>query len=228
MATPSHIGIIIDGNRRWAKARKRPTLVGHRAGLRNVKIVARAAFRQGVKIVTIFAFSTENWQRDQKEVDYLIKLFTTLVKTEIKELIKNDIKVRFFGRAGDFPASMRQAMKEAAKLSSKGKSGQLNVCLSYGGRDEIVRAVKKIIKSGLPAQEIDEEIISRSLDTAYLPDPDLIIRTSGEQRLSGFLTWQSVYSELYFSPKFWPDFGPDDLAAAIFEYKRRCRRFGAN
>jgi len=228
MAIPSHIGIIIDGNRRWAKARKRSTLVGHREGLKNVKIVTRAAFKQGVKIVTIFAFSTENWHRDKKEVDYLIKLFTSLVRTEIKGLIKNGIKVKFFGRVNDFPVSMRQAMKEAASFSSKGQSGQLNVCLSYGGRDEIVRAVKKIVKSRRPAQEVNEALINRSLDTVGLPDPDLIIRTSGEQRLSGFLTWQSVYSELYFSPKFWPDFGPDDLAAAISEYQRRRRRFGAN
>lgn len=225
---PVHIGIILDGNRRWAKEHGRPTLEGHRQGLNNVKTIARQAFKKGVKIMTIFAFSTENWRRDKVEVAYLMKLFRIFIKREVTILSRDGIKVRFFGRLADFDAGMRLAMKKAERETRGGSKGQLNVCLSYGGRDEIIRAVKKIIKSEKSASEVSEELIEKNLDSAGLPDPDLIIRTSGEQRLSGFLPWQAVYSELYFAKKHWPAFGPHDLDIALRDYAKRQRRFGGN
>ena len=228
MNIPQHIGFILDGNRRFAAAKGRSKLYGHRQGVNNVKVITRAAFKQGVKIVTVFAFSTENWRRDSDEVEYLMKLLSTFISREVKSLARQGIKVCFFGRLNDFTPAIKKEIAAATRLTKDGQSGQLNICLSYGGRDEIVRAVKKIIKQGTPVSEVNEELISQQLDTVGLADPDLIIRTSGEQRLSGFLTWQSVYSELYFSPKFWPEFSPDDLALAIREYGRRQRRFGAN
>ncbi len=228
MNIPQHIGFILDGNRRFAAAKGRSKLYGHRQGVNNVKVITREAFKQGVKIVTMFAFSTENWRRDSDEVEYLMKLLSTFISREVKSLARQGIKLCFFGRLNDFTPAIKKEIAAATCLTKDGQSGQLNICLSYGGRDEIVRAVKKIIKQGTAAAEVNEELISQQLDTVGLADPDLIIRTSGEQRLSGFLTWQSVYSELYFSPKFWPEFSPDDLALAIKEYNRRQRRFGAN
>lgn len=225
---PKHIGIILDGNRRWARAQGLPTLSGHRAGLDNVRRIARLAFKRGVHIVTVFAFSTENWKRDAKEVRYLLGLFRRFVKKEAAALGREGVKVKFLGRLGDFSPEVRQEMRDAEKATAKGKAGQCNVCLSYGGRDEIVRAVRKITASGKKGKEITEELISSNLDTAGLPDPDLIIRTSGELRLSGFLAWQAVYSELYFEPKYWPDYGEKDLDKALSAYTKRRRRFGAN
>jgi undecaprenyl diphosphate synthase len=225
---PAHIGIILDGNRRWARSQGLPPLEGHRRGLDNVKIIARQAFKRGVAIMTIFAFSTENWRRDKKEVSYLMGLFRIFIKREVASLAREGVRVRFFGRLSDFDAGMRLEMKRAEKETKNGLKGQLNVCLSYGGRDEVVRALKKVIKTGKRGREISESLISQNLDSAGLPDPDLIIRTSGEQRLSGFLTWQSVYSELYFTKKHWPAFSPRDLDLALRDYAKRQRRFGAN
>ena len=225
---PVHIGIILDGNRRWAKSRRLPTFEGHRRGLDNVRKIAKEVFARGIKIMTVFAFSTENWHRDPAEVSYLLGLFKRFIDRETKALLKNGIKLKFFGRRNDFDKETRLAMKRAEQATRLGKKGQLNVCLSYGGRDEIVRAVRKIAASGKRAGEINEDLISARLDSAGLPDPDLIIRTSGEQRLSGFLTWQAVYSEIYFTHKHWPAFKTADLKAALDDYARRQRRFGAN
>ncbi len=224
---PVHVGIILDGNRRWAREQGRPSLMGHRAGLDNIKTIARAAFEKGVQIMTVFAFSTENWHRDQKEVAYLMKLFSSLIKSQTAELARHGIRVKFFGRLADFNQEMRTEMKKTERLTKGGGVGQLNICLSYGGRDEIVRALRKMVRSGVKARDISEETISANLDTAGLADPDLIIRTSGEKRLSGFLAWQSVYSELYFTPKYWPSFTPRDLGVALKHYAKRRRRFGA-
>lgn len=223
--TPKHIGIILDGNRRWAQEKKLSSFEGHRYGLNNIKNITRHAFKLGVEIVTVFAFSTENWQREKKEVDYLMKLFKLFLKKEVTALIKQGIKIKFFGRLNDFSEAMFKEMKKIENLTKDGKNGQFNICLSYGGRDEIVRAVNKLINA---KEKITEELISKKLDSSGLADPDLIIRTSGEQRLSGFLTWQSVYSELYFTKKYWPAFTKADLELALKEYSKRKRRFGAN
>lgn len=225
---PAHIGIILDGNRRWAKEANLPSFEGHRRGFDNIKVIVKQAFKKGVKIVTVFAFSTENWHREKKEVAYLINLFQSFIKIEVLELARVGVKIKFFGRLTDFSAEMYSEMQKAEKMTKDGSAGQLNVCLSYGGRDEIIRAIKKIAKSKKSLEKISEDMISKNLDSANLPDPDLIIRTSGEQRLSGFLTWQAVYSELYFSDKYWPAFSPEDLDLALDEYSKRKRRFGAN
>lgn len=225
---PLHLGIILDGNRRWAKNQNLPSLEGHRRGLDNIRQIARQAFDRGVKIITVFAFSTENWQRDPKEVAYLLRLFRLFIGRESRALFKKGISLKFFGRLRDFDADIRASIKGAEKTTEPGQRGRLNVCLSYGGRDEIVRAVQKIVRDKIPSSKISEATINDRLDSAGLPDPDLIIRTSGEQRLSGFLTWQSVYSEIYFTKKHWPDFRAQDLDAAFSDYARRQRRFGAN
>lgn len=224
---PIHVGLILDGNRRWAKARSRPVWAGHRAGINNIKRITAQAFKRGVKIITVFAFSTENWRRQPEEVEYLMSLFSKFIASEADKLAKRGWRIKFFGRLADFKPDLRKNMRASERISRQGSTGQLNVCLSYGGRDEIVRAVKKIIRAKKPAEAVDEKLIGRHLDTAGLPDPDLIIRTSGEKRLSGFLSWQSAYSELLFVDKYWPDFGPADLDEALAEYEKRQRRFGA-
>ncbi len=225
---PLHLGIILDGNRRWARAKGLSTIEGHRRGFFQVKKIARHAYKRGIKILTVYAFSTENWQRSKEEVNYLMRLFKLFVNKELTELIESGIKINFFGRIEDFDKKMQKDIERAQAKSKAGQAGVFNVCLSYGGRDEIVRAVKKIAKQQIPAEKINEQLIADNLDSAGLPDPDMIIRTSGEQRLSGFLTWQSVYSELYFPSKHWPDFDTKDLDEAITQYQKRNRRFGGN
>lgn len=223
---PNHLGIILDGNRRWAKERKLSSFEGHRHGLNNIKTIVEHAFKEGIQVVTVFAFSTENWHREKKEVDYLMKLFKLFLQKEVVALVKKGVKIKFFGRLSDFSAGMFKEMKKIEKITKNGINGQFNICLSYGGRDEIIRAVNKLIKD--KKQVITEEMISNNLDSQGLADPDLIIRTSGEKRLSGFLTWQTVYSELYFTNKYWPAFTKADLELALKEYSQRKRRFGAN
>lgn len=228
MKTPYHIGIILDGNRRWAKKNSFSTLKGHKRGLDNLKKIVKHAYKRKVKIITVYAFSTENWNRDEKEVSYLLKLFNSFIKNEVNKLSKEGVKIKFFGRLNDFNLNLQKKIKEAELKTKKNNKGQLNICLSYGGRDEIIRAIKKIIKKEIKETEVTEKLICQNLDSCGLKDPDLIIRTSGEQRLSGFLTWQGVYSELYFSKKYWPEFNENDFDLALEEYSKRKRRFGAN
>lgn len=223
---PRHIGIILDGNRRWARARNLPTLEGHRRGYQNIKRIALSAFKSGVEILTVYAFSTENWRREKKEVEYLLKLFRLLVDREADLLMKKGVRINFFGRRQDFDKSLQDGMKQIERRTKGNRKGVLNICLSYGGRDEIVRAVRKLAAKKVAPRDITEDSISANLDSAAWPDPDLIIRTSGEQRLSGFLTWQSVYSELYFTQKHWPEFDSGDLSQALESYGRRGRRYG--
>lgn len=223
---PKHIGIILDGNRRWARERNLPSIEGHRQGFENVKTIARHAFDRGVKILTLYAFSTENWKRSKEEVDYLMDLFKLLVTTEISKLAKEGVKVNIFGRRSDFDEGLQKYIKQAEEQTKDNDKAILNICLSYGGHDEIVRAVNKILQAG--EAEVTEELIEKNLDSAGLPDPDLIIRTSGEQRLSGFLTWQSVYSEFYFPEVHWPAFDKKDFDIALDVFAKRKRRFGGN
>ena len=228
MQIPKHIGIILDGNRRWARNKDLPTFEGHRQGFENLKKITLCAFDKGIEILTVYAFSTENWSRDKKEVAYLMDLFRLLINKEINTLAKQGVKVNFFGRREDFADDIQKSMTTALEKTKDGKKGILNICLSYGGRDELVRAYKKISQAGITADQITEDIISQNIDSAGMLDPDMIIRTSGEQRLSGFLTWQSVYSEFYFPETDWPDFSQADLDLAIEEFDKRHRRFGAN
>lgn len=225
---PYHIAIILDGNRRWAKSRGLTSLEGHKRGFENVKKIAKYAFSQGVKVLTVYAFSTENWKRDKEEVAYLMNLFRLLLTKEIKQLKKDGVKINFFGRLDDFDDNLKKLMVRARQDTAENNKGLLNICLSYGGRDELVRAFKKIVDQKIATQDINEELISDNLDSAGVSDPDLIIRTSGELRLSGFLTWQSVYSELYFPKVHWPDFDTKEFDKAISEFQHRQRRFGGN
>ncbi len=225
---PQHIGIILDGNRRWAKKRKLNTFKGHKNGFENLKKISNYAFDKGVKILTVFAFSTENWKRTKKEINYLLKLFKILVEEESKELKKRGIKLVILGNIDKFDKELKNGIKKATKLTKNGKNGILNVCLNYGGREEILNAIKNIIKNKVKINKINNELINKYLYTKGQIDPDLIIRTSGELRLSGFLTWQGVYSELFFSKKNWPNFKNKDLDKVILEYNKRKRRFGGN
>lgn len=225
---PQHIGIIIDGNRRWAKAHNLPTFEGHRVGFDKVKEIAEYALEKGVKIMTIYAFSTENWKRSQDEVNYLLGLFKILLQKEASYLLKKGIRLQILGDRDGLTNDLQEAIVKAEDLTKLADKGILNICFNYGGRDELVKAVKKIVISKIPASEINEDLIKQNLYSKNIIDPDFIIRTSGEQRLSGFLTWQSVYSELYFAKKMWPEFAKEDFDLALKEYSNRQRRFGGN
>jgi undecaprenyl diphosphate synthase len=227
MKIPYHLGIIMDGNRRWAKKHGLPTLLGHKKGLDTFKKITQYCQKRGVKILTVFAFSTENWNRSKKEINYLMKLFESIfTKKDIKDLQKRGVKVNVIGQKWRFPKKLQKKIKEVEELTRKNKEAILNIALSYGGRADIIQAVKKIIQKKIPSNKINEEIISKNLWTKGLPDPDLIIRTGKEKRISNFLIWQSAYSELYFSEKFWPEFTEKDLEKAFLDYSRRQRRFG--
>lgn len=224
---PQHIGIIMDGNRRWAKARGLPTLYGHKKGYDKVMKIGDYCLKKGVKILTVYAFSTENWDRSKKEVNYLMRLLKKGLTTDIRSLHKKNIKVQVIGRIKELSRDLQKAIKETMDLTKNNRRGILNVAINYGGRPEIIDAVKKIAAKKLTPVQITEKLLADNLYTAGMPSPDLIIRTSGEQRLSNFLTWQSAYSELLFIKKYWPDFTEKDLDEAIKEYSRRTRRFGA-
>ncbi len=223
---PSHIAIILDGNRRWAKERGLPTFFGHRKGMENAKKIVLYAQKVGVKVITMYAFSTENWSRSEKEVNYLMKLFESYIDKHIGEYVKRGVKFRHVGSLKELPKSLQEKIKNAVELTKNNKGIIANLALNYGGRDEIKRAVQKLISSGMKAEEITMDLIGANLDTAGLPDPDFIIRTSGEQRTSGFLIWQGAYSELYFPKIHWPDFNEKEFDKAIAEFNKRQRRFG--
>jgi undecaprenyl diphosphate synthase len=219
-----HLGIIMDGNRRWAKAQGLPSFEGHRAGYKKVEEVLHWCRDVGVEILTLFAFSTENWRRTKREVDFLMNLFYLVFDQDIKKLHANKVRVRLIGRREGLSAKLQAVVKEAEELTKDDTGGTLNLAINYGGRAEIVDAFKKILTN--PPAEITEETISQNLYVAGQPDPDLIIRTSGERRLSGFLTWQSAYSELLFINHHWPEFSKQDFDEALADFDDRQRRFG--
>jgi len=224
---PEHLGIIIDGNRRWAKSKGLPSFEGHRRGLDNVKRIGDWCYEKGVKIITFYAFSTENWNRAKTEVAYLMKLLERSVSGKyLKDLNEKKIRLRVSGQKERLPKSLQDKIEKAEKLTENNKNGILNLAVSYGGRAEIVQAIKDIIRNKIAPEKITEDLISENLWTRGLPFPDLIIRTGGEQRLSNFLLWQSAYSELYFTNKYWPDFSESDLEKAFLNFSQRERRFG--
>ena len=219
-----HLAIIIDGNRRWAKKKGLPSFVGHKKGLDKVNEIGEYCLEKNIKILTFYCFSTENWNRSKKEVAYLMKLLEiTFSDKNIQKFNNRGVKVRVIGQKERLPQKLQKRIKIAEDSTKNNKKGILNLAISYGGRPEIVEAIKKLNKNKLP---ITEKNINNNLWTKGLPDPDLIIRTSGEQRLSNFLTWQSAYSELYFLKKHWPDFTKKDLDKALEDYSSRHRRFG--
>jgi len=224
---PFHLGIILDGNRRWAKEKGLPSFEGHRKGLNNVQKIGDYCAKKGIKILTLYTFSTENWKRSKREISYLMKLFAeSLGKKNLQELHKKEIKLQIIGQKEKLPQALQERIKEAEKLTKNNKKRILNLAISYGGRIEIIQAVKNIIKKKIPVNKITEELINNNLWTTGLPYPDLIVRTGGVQRLSNFLTWQSAYSEFYFTKKFWPEFTEKDLDKALLDFSLRERRFG--
>lgn len=223
-----HLAIIMDGNRRWARKKGLPILEGHRKGLEVFQKVGQWCLDRDIEILTVWAFSTENWKRSRKEVGYLMNLFRKALTEKIKELHTKGIRLKVLGRRKDLPQDLQKKIAYAEKLTQNNKRGLLNLAINYGGRAEIVDAIKKIIRKKIPPQKITQELIDKFLYTAFLPEPDLIIRTSGEKRLSGFLIWQAAYSELYFCPKYWPDFTEKDLDKAIRDFYKRKRRFGGD
>lgn len=223
---PKHIAIIMDGNGRWAKRKMRPRLFGHNAGMKALHKTVKCASDMGVKILTVYAFSTENWKRSQEEVDGLMKIAVEYFIKEIAELHANHVQVRMIGDMSRVPADVQKAAGDACALTENNDGLILNVALNYGGRAEIVKAVKEIMTLGVKAEDVTEEMISNHLYTAGLPDPDIMIRTGGEERLSNFLLWQNAYSEFVFDDIWWPDFNEDTLYRMIENYQRRERRFG--
>lgn len=227
---PIHIAIIMDGNGRWAALRDKPRTFGHEAGVKAVKEVVTAASDQGVKYLTLYTFSSENWKRPKREVVALMSLLSRTTRRELDELIRNDVKLITTGRIGGLSASRRKVLAMAVERTRNNKGLVLNLALNYGGRTEILDAVKAIansVKAGLlNLHDINEELFSDFLYTADLPDPDLMIRTSGEKRISNFLLWQTSYTELYIIDTLWPDFGKSELYEAIADYQGRERRFG--
>lgn len=227
---PQHVAIILDGNGRWAKKRGMPRNYGHVQGAKNVEVICRAAYDMGIKYLTVYAFSTENWKRPQDEVDALMKLLNQYMKNCQKTAKKNNMKVRVIGDKSGLSEPIQRDI-EALEEATKAYDGlNFTIALNYGGRDELTRTVKKIaaaVKNGeIDPEDITEELISKSLDTAGLPDPDLMIRTSYELRISNYLLWQLAYAELYFTEVPWPDFDEKELQKAVEAYKQRDRRFG--
>ena len=223
---PVHVGIIMDGNGRWAKQRGLPRLAGHRAGTKNLRRVIRAAANAGIKHLTFYAFSTENWSRPEEEVGGLMGLLGEFIETETPELHKEGARLLHIGHLEHLEPQLRQKIENAIELTKNNTRIDVILAFSYGGRDEIVTAVQKIVAAGIPAEEITQQTLSDNMFTAGIPDPDLIIRTSGELRTSNFLTWQSVYSEWAFLKVLWPDFDEAALNQVLEDYAKRDRRFG--
>lgn len=223
---PRHIAIIMDGNGRWAKARGLPRTEGHRHGVENLRRILEACVREGVQILTIYAFSTENWNRPRYEVQMLMKFLEFFIDRELNELDRNGVQIRHLGEMDNVPPRLQEKIRTACQRTAGNNRLILNVAFNYGGRDEIVRAVRRIVADGIPADQITEAVISRYVYTSGLPDPDLIIRTSGELRVSNFLIWQAAYAEYYATPIYWPDFDEAELHKALETYAGRKRRFG--
>lgn len=220
---PDHVGIILDGNRRWAKAKGLPTFEGHRQGYDNLKTIVDVAFNGGVKYVSAYIFSTENWKRTQKEVNYLMGLAYKMVTKDLDELHKKNIKLLWLGSADQVSEKLKKALKKAEEKTVANSGGTLGLCFNYGGQQEIVDAASAVVKSG---DELNIGNIEQNLYAPQLPQIDLLIRTSGERRISNFMLWRLAYAELYFSDTMWPDFDKDDFELAIKDYTNRKRRFG--
>jgi len=223
---PYHIAIIPDGNRRWAKNKKLPSILGHKKGFDRAMEIIDVCYDLGVKVITLYGFSTENWNRAKDEVDYLAKLFVNFFDKNIEKFRKRGIKLIHLGEISRFSPDFQQRIKNGVAQTKNNSKMTVQLALNYGGRDEIRRAIQSIVEKGIKPEEISEETIRNALDSKDTPDPDLIIRTSGEERLSGFLLWQSAYAELYFRDINWPDFTKTELKKAIDEFAHRQRRFG--
>jgi undecaprenyl diphosphate synthase len=225
-AIPRHVAIIMDGNGRWAAKRGLPRVAGHERGTDNIRRITQTAGEIGIKYLTLWAFSTENWQRPPEEIQGILRVLGEALERETQELHRQGAQLRHIGSLEGLGPDLRQSVLDALALTRNNDKLVLTLAFDYGGRQELVQAVREIVALGIPPEAIDEQTIADHLFTRDLPDPDLIIRTSGEVRTSNFLIWQAAYAEWYFSPVLWPDFGPDDLRAAVLEFSRRERRFG--
>jgi undecaprenyl diphosphate synthase len=223
---PNHVGIVMDGNGRWAQAKGLPRIAGHKAGTENMRRVLRAATDFGIQVLTVYAFSTENWARPQEEVKGLMRLLAERIRIEVNDLHAEGVCMRHSGRLDGVSPRLAKQIRDAVALTANNRRIIFNVAFNYGGRAEIVDAVRHIMRDGRSPEEVTEALISQYLYTGGLPDPDLIIRTGGEYRLSNFLIWQAAYAEYYATPTFWPDFDEAELAAALEAYSLRDRRFG--
>jgi len=223
---PGHVAIIMDGNGRWAKERGLPRLAGHRAGTENIRRIVESCIRYGVKHLTLYAFSTENWNRPEEEVRGLMTILGEVIERETPKLHAEGVRICHLGRLDGLSSHLCKAIRASTTKTRDNNRLILNVCYNYGGRLEIVDAVRQIVVQGVPAEHITEELIARHLYSNGSPDPDLIVRTAGEQRLSNFLIWQAAYSEYWFTPMYWPDFGKDEFRLALVDYGQRLRKFG--
>ena len=224
---PTHVAIIMDGNGRWARQRGKPRLAGHRAGTENIRQIIERLSDYGVSYLTLYAFSTENWDRPRYEVLGLMRLLSMFLKREVGNMHENGIKLLHLGDPGPLPDSLQKQVRQAIELTKNNDRMTLSIAFNYGGRAEIVEAVRAIVTDGVPAEGIDDALFSRYLFTSSLPDPDLIIRTAGEMRISNFLLWQGAYSELFFVDDYWPDFSVTHVDEVLTAYGRRRRRFGS-
>jgi len=224
---PRHIAIIMDGNGRWAKKQKLPRLEGHHAGLESTRRAIRYLSKMGVGYITLYGFSTENWNRPKHEITDLFNLMAKAVKSDTLELHQNNIKVNHIGRLDRIPSNLKQTLEESFRITAGNSGMVLTLAFDYGGRPEIIEAIKRIVQDSVPPQNIDEELLSSYLYTADLPEVDYLIRTSGEYRLSNFLLWQSAYAEYYFTDVLWPDFDEKEIEKALRDFSRRQRRFGS-
>ncbi len=223
---PRHVAIIMDGNRRWARGRGIGEMEGHAAGVEAIREIIRHAVRRGIEVLSLYAFSRENWARSDEEVGGLFMLLEKAIRNETDELRRQGARIRVLGRMNELPPETRVSIEQALEATSGGKRLQVNIAFNYSGRTELVDAARRLVAQGLPSEAIDEEAMAGALYTAGLPDPDMVIRTGGDERLSNFLIWQAAYAEFYFNPILWPDFGPDAFDAALVEYASRQRRFG--
>jgi undecaprenyl diphosphate synthase len=223
---PRHVAIIMDGNRRWARLHDKPEIEGHAAGVEAIRGLLKHAVRRGVPVMTLYAFSRENWARSDDEVTGLFGLLEAAIRSETDELRREGVRIRLLGRLDELPEETRRSIGEALDATAGGERLILNVAFNYAGRTELVDAVRRLVAAGTSPESIDEATVGAALYTAGLPDPDLVIRTGGEQRLSNFLIWQSAYAEFYFCDALWPDFGPDAFDQALLEFARRHRRYG--
>jgi undecaprenyl diphosphate synthase len=226
LKVPTHVAIIMDGNGRWAQARGLPRLAGHRAGTENLRRVIEGCVEQGIKVLTIYAFSTENWGRPVTEVSGLLRILEEMLEREVADLHKNGVQLRHLGRLEGISPELQEKVRQAVALTRTNERLILNIAFNYGGRAEILDAVRKVCRDGVDVDKLSEEEFGRYLYTDDLPDPDLVIRTANEERLSNFLIWQAAYAEYYHTPTFWPDFDKDELRKAVEAYSQRQRRFG--
>ncbi len=223
---PRHVAIIMDGNGRWAISRGLPRIAGHKAGTENLRRIIRASVEFGIRYLTIYAFSTENWGRPTEEVQGLLRILEDVIDRELDELHKEGVQLRHIGRLERLSPSLQDKVLAAVDLTKNNDRLILNIAFNYGGRDEIVQAIQHMIRDGVHPEAVTDELVSRYLYTAGVPDPDLLIRTSGELRISNFLIWQAAYAELYITPTYWPDFGKDEFRRALQTFAQRDRRYG--